>query len=76
MRTNYMFVSIHIRTTDEFGTSYLFKPSSIFLQTIPSRWLFCESFLCFVFVCHTDLSVPSSHVVTCWEGLAALLPCM
>ena len=34
---------------------------------------FC--YLCFVFVCRTVLSVPSSLVVTCWEraGLLAFL---
>ena len=34
---------------------------------------FCH--LCFMFVCHAVLSVPCSHLVTCWEraDLLALL---
>ena len=31
---------------------------------------FC--YLCFMFVCHTVLSVPCSLVVTCWESVDLL----
>ena len=37
---------------------------------------FCYFYLCFVFVCHTVLSVPCSLVVTCWERLTSWLSCM
>ena len=46
------------------------SPPVIFLLAVPRRCFFCRSFLSFVFrvcLCHTVLSVPCSHVVTCWE---------
>ena len=55
----------------------MFKPSN-FLLTIPRQGFFCWLFLLFMFhvcLCYSVLSVPCSHVITCWErtDLLALL---
>ena len=55
--------------------SYILKPYSIFNDRSMAV-LFYGSFLLFVFrgcLFQTDLSVPSSLVVTCWEKVLAPL---
>ena len=58
--------------------SNMFKPFSNFLTDGSKAVLLCGSFFLFVlhvYLCHTVLSVPCMHVVTCWvrADLLALL---
>ena len=52
----------------------MFKAYSNILLTVPRCSIFCGSFLLFVFVCHSVLSVPCSLLVTCWESSDRLAP--
>ena len=58
----------------------MFKPSSIFLQTVQRRGFFCGSSLLFMFhvcLCYAVLFVPCNLVVTCWgKDLCVMFSCV
>ena len=71
MRIKHLCVLIYIRNKVEVGTS-----SSLFTDRC-KRCFVCGSFchVCFVFVYHTVLSVPSSLMATCLERCFGSLVC-
>ena len=73
VQTKHLFVLIHFRIKGEAGTDKHVWVLQFFLLTIPRQCFFCRSFLLFVsHVSYAVLSVPCSHMVTCWTSWLSL----
>ena len=73
MQAKHLFVLIHIRNKGEVGTINILSPPVFywpFIGCVNFVDLFCSS--CFVFVCHSVLSV----LCCCGKGLTSWLSCM
>ena len=70
MQTKHLFVLTHISNKGELVPSNMYKPSNLFLLTVPRRCFFCYN-LCFVSVMRSCLFLaalwsPAEKELTSW----------